>query len=275
MVKELRERTGVSMGKCKEALDQAGGEMEQAIDILRKAGMASAVKKQGREAKEGTIIAKESDKAIAIVEVNAETDFVVKNDKFQEFAANVAMEAANTMPESVEAFLQQKYSKDPAITIDEYRSLAIQQIGENILISRVKILPKVAGNSIGIYSHLGGKILTVCELQGEDEQALAKDIAMHIAAASPEYLKPEEIPQELVEKEREIAKGQVLNKPANIIEKIIDGKLSAFYDAICLSRQKFVKDDSLTIQELVNRQAQSARKNLELVRFFRFTIGQA
>ena len=275
MVKELRERTGVGMSKCKEALDEAKGDMELAISVLRKAGLASAVKKQGRETKEGMLIAKDSPKAVAIVEVNAETDFVVKNDRFREFAANIAEEAAATCPKDLEAFLQQKYSKDPSITIDEYRSLAIQQIGENIQITKIKILEKTPGNTIGIYSHLGGKLLCVCEMQGEGVQDLAKDIAMHIAATSPEYLRPEDVPPELVEKEREIARGQVQNKPANIIEKIVDGKLGAFYDGVCLTRQKFVKDDSLTIQELVSKQAQIARKDLELVRFFRFAVGQA
>lgn len=278
MVKELRERTGVGMSKCKEALDEAKGDMEQAISILRKAGMASAVKKQGRETKEGVVIAKESNGAIAIVEVNAETDFVVKNDQFQAFAQSIAEEAAATKPASLEAFLEQKYSKDPSITIDQYRSLIIQQIGENIQISKLKILPKTAGNTVGIYSHLGGKILTLCEISGSEGQpevqTLARDIAMHIAATSPEYLRPENIPADIVEREREIAKGQVQNKPANIIDKIVDGKLGAFYDAICLIRQKFVKDDSLTIQELVNKQAQLLRKDLELVNFCRFTVGQ-
>lgn len=275
MIKELRDRTGVGMSKCKEALDEAKGDMESAIAILRKAGMASAVKKQGRETKEGILVCRENDSTVAIVEVNAETDFVVKNDRFQEFAKNVAEDAAASKPASVEALLAQRYSKDSTLTIDDYRSLVIQQIGENIQISRVMIFPKSAGNTIGIYSHLGGKIVTFCELQGEGVAELAKDIAMHIAATSPEYLRPEDVPQELVEKEREIAKSQVLNKPANIIDKIVDGKLGAFFDAICLTRQRFVKDDSLTIQELVNKQAQLARKNLELVRFFRFTIGQS
>lgn len=274
MVKELRERTNVGMQKCKEALDEAKGDMELAISILRKQGLASAVKKQGRETKEGILIAKESPNAIAIVEVNAETDFVVKNDRFREFANNVAQDAADTQPKSLEAFLQQKYSKDPSITIDELRSLAIQQIGENIQISKLKILPKVPGNTIGIYSHLGGKLLTMCEIQGEGVGELAKDIAMHIAAAAPEYLNPDNVPADIVEKEREIARGQVQNKPAHIMEKIVDGKLGAFFDAVCLTRQKFVKDDSLTIQEFVNKHAQLARKDLELVSFLRFAVGQ-
>ena len=136
MIKELRDRTGVGMGKCKEALEEAKGDMELAISNLRKAGMASAVKKEGRATNEGMIGTAENNQTIAIVEVNAETDFVVKNDRFKEFLNNIAEEVAKTSPASLEAFLQQKYSKDPSLTIDQYRATIVQTIGENIQIRR-------------------------------------------------------------------------------------------------------------------------------------------
>lgn len=274
MIKDLRERTGIGMTKCKEALEEAGGDIEQAISILRKAGLASGVKKQGREAKEGAIFFKETPNHIAIVEVNAETDFVVKNERFQEFARNIVEEVAITLPKDLASFVQQSFSKDASITIDHYRSLIIQAIGENILISRICILEKKPDISWGIYSHLGGKIFCAVKLQGHGQEALAKDIAMHATALCPEYIKPEAVPQEIIEKEREIARAQVQGKPANVIDKIIEGKVNSFFDAVCLSRQKFVKDSSITIEELIKKQAQAVSQPLALLQFIRWMVGQ-
>jgi elongation factor Ts len=275
MIKELRDRTGVGMNKCKEALEKANGDMETAIANLRKEGMATAVKKEGREAKEGKIGIAEASNTIALVEVNAETDFVVKNNRFQEFVQNIAEEVAKTNPPSLEAFLQQKYSKEPALTIDQYRATIVQTIGENIQIRRIKTLKKDANKSIGVYSHLGGKIVTSVEISGSNqEEALAKDIAMHTAAAAPDYLSPEKVPQEIINQEKDIAKGQIQGKPANIIEKIVEGKINAFYDATCLTRQKFIRDDSVTITDLVNRAGKDKGKTLTVTDFLRWNVGQ-
>lgn len=274
-VKELRDRTGVGMSKCKEALEEAKGDMEQAIAILRKAGMASAVKKQGRETNEGVVIAKETDSVVAFCEINAETDFVVKNDRFQEFCKNIVEEIAATKPKSLESFMAQSYSKDPSITIDQYRSLIIQTIGENIQISRLMVWDKTKDHSIGIYSHMGGKILTAVELSAPGEVELAREIGMHAAAASPEFLGPNEVPQDIIEKEREIAKGQVLGKPAEIVGKIVDGKINAYYDQVCLTRQKFVKDNSISVDAYVQQRAKANGKNIAIVRFLRWMVGQA
>ena len=275
MIKELRERTGVGMGKCKEALEEANGDMELAIANLRKAGMASAVKKEGRETKEGMIVSAENGEVVAFVEGNAETDFVVKNERFKEFLDNVAQEAAKTNPPSLDAFKQQKYSKEPSLTVDQYRATVVQTIGENIQIRRVETMKKAADRSIGVYSHLGGKILTVVEIAGSgDEEALAKDIAMHVAAAAPEYLSPESVPQQIIDNEREIAKGQIHGKPANIVDKIVEGKISSFYDANTLVRQKYIKDDSVSITDLLNQRAKEKGKPLTITRFIRWSVGQ-
>lgn len=275
MIKELRERTGVGMGKCKEALEEAKGDMELAIANLRKAGMASAVKKEGRETKEGMIGIAENGPIVAIVEVNAETDFVVKNDRFKEFLNNIAQEAAKTNPASIDAFLSQKYSKEPALTIDQYRATVVQTIGENIQIRRVITLKKAADRSIGIYSHLGGKIVTVVEITGSgSEEAIAKDIAMHTAAAAPEYLSPEKVPQEVINNEKDIARAQIAGKPANIVEKIVEGKVNAYYDTNCLIKQKYIRDDSITIADLVNKRAKETGKPLTVANFVRWTVGQ-
>jgi elongation factor Ts len=275
MIKDLRDRTGVGMGKCKEALEEAKGDLELAIANLRKSGMASAVKKEGRETKEGLIGSAENGKTVAIVEVNAETDFVVKNDRFKEFLTNIASEVAKTNPPSLDAFLQQKYSKEPSLTIDQYRATIIQTIGENIQIRRIMTIQKGSDHSIGIYSHLGGKILTMVELTGSgSEEALAKDLAMHTAAAAPDYLSPEKVPQEILNNERDIAKGQMAGKPANMMEKIVDGKINAYYDANCLVRQKYIRDDSQTISDVVNKRAKEVGKPLAVTNFIRWTVGQ-
>ncbi len=275
MVKQLRERTGVGMGKCKEALDQASGDMEKAIDFLRKSGMASAVKKEGRETKEGVIGTAEGKEAIALIEVNAETDFVTQNEKFKHFVHDVAEEAATSKPAALEELLSQKYRKDPTLTIDQYRALVMQSLGENIRVRRVELIPKSADVSIGIYSHMGGKIVTIVELEGgSGQETIARDIAMHVAAESPDYLKPEEIPADVKAREQEIARGQITGKPANIIDKIIEGKMKAFYDQVCLLGQKFVKDSSISIADYVAKEAKRLGKPLAIRRFIRWKVGE-
>lgn len=274
LIRELRERTGVGMGKCKEALEATKGNLEQAIDHLRKIGMASAVKKEGRETKEGIIKVFENGSTLALAEINAETDFVVKNEKFQEFAEIVVHEVASSKPTTLQEFLGQKYSKDPNLTLDEYRATLVQSLGENIQVKRVEVYPKKSSASFGTYSHMGGKLVTVVEIEGSDsEQALAKEIAMHIAAESPDYLTPEEVPARIVEHEKEIARAQIQGKPPQIVEKILEGKLKAYYDQVCLIKQKFVKDPSITIEELVARRSKEISKPLKISQFLRWKVG--
>jgi len=275
MIKDLRDRTGVGMGKCKEALEEAKGDMDLAISNLRKAGMASAVKKEGREAKEGMIGVGNSDAAVALVEINSETDFVAKNDRFKQFVESVAYDLANLNPPSLDSFLQQNSSQESSLTIDQYRATLIQTIGENIQIKRILRLPKDEDRSIGVYSHLGGKIVTVVEITGSsDEEALAKDIAMHVAAASPDYLSSDKVPEEIIANEREIAKVQVQGKPDYVIDKIVEGKINSFYDTSCLTRQKYIKDDSMTIAQLVEKRGKEKGKSLVVSNFIRWSIGQ-
>jgi elongation factor Ts len=275
LVKELRERTGVGMAKCKVALDETGGDLDKAIENLRKQGLASAVKKEGREAKEGAIGIGESDKAVALVEINSETDFVAVNDKFQHFVRDLASEAAELFPKSLEAFLAHKSKKDPSLTIDEYRALMVQSLGENIQIKRIKLLAKSSDVSIGYYSHMNGKIATVVELSGgRGNEALARDIAMHIAAEAPEYLRAEDVPDEIKEREREIGRSQVQGKPAQIVEKIVEGKLKAFYDQFCLLNQKFIKDNEISIADLVAKESKAQKKQIEVNSYLRWRIGE-
>lgn len=275
-IKELRERTGVGIGKCKEALVQANGDINQAIDILRKSGMASAVKKEGRETKEGKIGISEQGNRIAIVEVNAETDFVTNNEMFGTFLQNVADELAKSNPTSLEQFLAQKYSKDSGLTVDQYRATIVQAIGENIQIRRFKVVEKKPNASVGVYSHMNGKIVTLVELEGSNKETpFAKDIAMHVAAAAPDYVTPEQVPQNVLEHERDIARSQIKGKPENMIEKIVDGMINKFYTSVCLERQHYVKDDKKTVGDLVKEKAKESGAPLKLVTFTRWSVGQA
>jgi elongation factor Ts len=274
MVKELRERTGVAMGKCKEALDQTGGDMEAAIDYLRKAGMASAVKKEGREAKEGVIGTAENATGVSLVEMNAETDFVTQNEHFKAFLKDVAHEVVDAKPASVEALLNMKSRKDHSLTVDQQRAQFTLQLGENIQIKRFTILHKSNDVSIGIYSHMGGKIVTAVVLTGgTGHESIARDIAMHVAAESPEYLRPDEVPEETRLREEEIAKSQIKGKPADMVDKIVQGKLNAFYDQVCLPRQKFVKDNSVTVDQFLHNESKRLGKTLTIKSFVRWKVG--
>lgn len=275
MIKDLRERTGVGMGKCKEALVLSEGDMEKAIDILRKAGMASAVKKEGRETKEGLILTAEDKHVLVVLEANAETDFVTQNDRFKHFVHDCAKQALETKPKSLTEFNEQPYFKDKSITIDQYRNLVIQALGENIQLRRLQIIHKDPNRSYGIYSHMGGKLVVTVELDGAADQAdIAKEIAMHVAAESPEYLRPEEIPADVIAREEEIARSQVVGKPENVIEKIVAGKLKAFADQACLIHQKYIKDSSVTVQQFLEICSKKVGKPLSIHCFLRWKVGQ-
>lgn len=274
MVKELRERTGVGMGKCKEALDQASGDMEKAIEFLRKAGMASAVKKEGRETNEGVIAAREGAEAVALVEVNAETDFVTQNEKFKLFSQELAQEAADGRVSTLDALLKRSYSKDTSLNWDQYRALVIQSLGENIQVRRLLLLPKTHDTSIGLYSHMGGKIVAAVVLSGgQGQEALARDIAMHVAAEAPEYLRAEQIPHEVRSKEEEIARSQVQGKPEDIANKIVQGKYKAFCDEVCLLGQKYIKDNTLSVAALLEKESKRLSKQIAVASFYRWKVG--
>ena len=275
MIKELRERTGVGMGKCKEALVLAEGDLEKAIDVLRKAGMAAAVKKEGRETKEGLILAAEDQKHLVLVEANAETDFVVQNERFKHFIHDCVKQALEGGVHTLADLLQTPYYKDKSITIDQYRNLVIQALGENIQLRRLEMISRHPNSSYGIYSHMGGKIVVVVEIAGsKDEEAVAKEIAMHVAAESPEYLKPEEVPASVIAREEEIARSQMQGKPANMIEKIVAGKVKAYTDQFCLVKQKYVKDNNATVQQFLDDHSKKVGKPLSIRCFWRWKVGQ-
>lgn len=275
LVKELHERSGVGIAKCKEALDNSNFDIEKAVEYLRKTGLATAVKKESREAKEGIVISAETATVVAIMEVSAETDFVTKNARFREFANNVCQEAAKTSPKSVESFLEQPYSKEPGMTINEYRAGFVQSLGENIQIKRLNILPKHSNCSIGIYSHMDGKILSFVEIEGStDVASLARDIAMHAAAEAPEYISIADVPNDIKAKEEEIARSQIKGKPEPVIAKILEGKMAAFYNRVCLDHQNYIKDDTITISELLKREEKRVGTHLHIKTYLRWKAGE-
>lgn len=274
LIKELRDRTGVAMNKCKQALDEAQGDIEQAIQVLRKAGIAGAVKKEGRDTKDGAVGSARSNNAVALVEVNCETDFVARSDDFTKYLHTLSTVAAEKAIKDLEQLLQQP-SEDAAISLEQRRALLIQKLGENIQVRRLTLMPLHGDNSVGVYSHANGQIVCAVEIQGSaDAEALAREIAMHCAAEAPEYLQPSDVPESAIAVEREVAAEQVKNKPADIQAKIIEGKLNAFFDQNCLLRQKYLRDPSLTVAEYVAKVGKEHNQQLQLVSFIRWQIGR-
>lgn len=275
LIKELRERTGVGLAKCKSALEESAGDIEKAIELLRKAGIASAVKKETRVTNEGRIEFVDHPDVLVLLELNAETDFVVNNERFKELHKVLVNQAAKERPLSLDAFLAMPSKEDPSKSIDEKRKELISVIGENINISRLLVITKEKDASYGVYSHMGGKIVTVVTLKGASGQdAFAKEIAMHVAAEAPDYLSPSDVPQEVVAKEEEIAQSQVpAGRPKEIAEKIVQGKVRAFYDQFCLLNQKYIKDNTMSVGELVAAKAKEVGKPISLTQFIAWRVG--
>ena len=268
LVKNLREKTGAGMMDCKKVLTETNGDMEKAAELLRERGIAKAAKKSGRVAAEGLVAAyvSEDKKVGSVVEVNAETDFVAKNEEFKAFVADVAEIVTTSNPADVEALLEVKY-KGTEKTVREVLTDKIATIGENMSIRRFQRFE--SEGLVESYIHGDGKIAVLVSF-AKGETVLAKDVCMQIAAAKPEYLNREAVPQEAVQKEMEILKAQAMNegKPEAIAEKIVQGRVGKFYSEICLVDQEFVKNPDMKVSELV------ASKNAKIVRFARFEKGE-
>lgn len=260
LVKELRERTGLGMMECKKALVEAQGDIEVAIEELRKSGQAKAAKKAGRTAAEGVVAVKVADDASfgVLVEVNSETDFVARDDNFLGYVGKV-VDAAFTRKEDDVAALM-------AGALEEDRLALVQKIGENISVRRIAI---VAGGVIGSYVHSNNRIAVLTRLEGGDAD-LAREIAMHVAAVSPQVVNKEDMPAELVEKEKEIlaAQAEQSGKPANIIEKMIEGRISKFLAESSLVEQPFVKDPDTTVGALAKKAGAT------VISFVRYEVGE-
>ena len=266
MVKELRERTGAGMMECKKALVEASGDMNKAIDTMRKAGQAKADKKSSRIAAEGVIKLVVKDKKVAnMLEVNCETDFVAKDKNFLEFAEIISNASLENFNGDISEFIQSKYSSEK--TIEEERLELVSKIGENIKIRRVHSV-NIENGFIGNYMH-GSKICVVAVLENEDE-SLAKDICMHIAAMKPLAIDETGISQAVLDKEKEIFKAQAKEsgKSENILEKMVEGKINKYISEVTLLNQKFVKDNEINIQTLLKN------NNNKIISFFRMEVGE-
>ncbi|MCI9017073.1 MAG: elongation factor Ts [Clostridia bacterium] len=269
VVKELREKTGAGMMDCKKVLTETNGDIEKAIELLRERGIAKAAKKSDRIAAEGIVAAyvTEDGKIGTVVEVNSETDFVGKNEEFRNFVAEIAEQIAKENPANLEELLEQKSIKETSKTVKEVLTEKIATIGENLSIRRFERFE--SNGLVEKYIHGDGKIGVLVELENSNRE-LAKDICMQIAAAKPEYLDRNSVPQERVEKEMEILKVQAMNegKPAEIAEKMVQGRIGKFYGEICLIEQAFVKDPDIKISKLLEE------KGAKIVRFVRFEKGE-
>ena len=271
LVKQLRERTGSGMMECKKALEESDGDIEAAVESMRKAGLAKADKKAGRIAAEGAIVLRTATdgKAIALVEVNCETDFVAKGEDFQRFAGQVAERVLEADPKDLEALLALLLEQDKSV--DRVRRELVAKVGENINVRRFARVGSATGLLSG-YLH-GNRIGVVVELVGGNPE-LAKDIAMHVAASRPLYVSAEQVPAELLAKEREIYIAQAEQedkdkpKPAHITAKKVDGRLRKFIEEITLLGQPFVKDDKQHVEQILKR------ANAQVVGFQRFELGE-
>lgn len=267
-VMTLREKTGAGLIDCKRALSESGGDMEEAISILRKKGVATAAKKSGRSASEGIIaqsISTDRTQGI-LVEVNCETDFVAKNEDFVAFSSEIAAQLLD----------------NPSIDLEEKRTEQVAKIGENIQISRSEILAPESSGLVESYVHTGAKVAVLLSVGSESSDissneravSMAKDICMHIAAASPVCVSRDEVPSELVEKEKDIATAQTEGKPPQAIDKIISGKLEKYYAGVCLLEQPFVKNPDQSIQQYVEEVGKEVGCNLKVEKFLRFQVGE-
>ena len=261
-IKELRERTGAGMVDCKKALDESGGDLEKAIEILRKKGITKAAKRSEREASEGVIKLALSDAQDEgfLIELNAETDFVVRNEKFQSLADSILAVAQKNKVNNTEDLL--KMELDGHSIADQISNLS-GVIGEKIALGRVAY---ISGATVSAYSHLGGRIGVLVALNQANKKELADDIAMHIAAANPRYLNSSEVEASEIEKEKEIYREQLLKegKPEAMIENILQGKMKKYYSEVCLLDQEYIKDDKKSVKDVL--------AGVEVEKFFRYSL---
>lgn len=268
LVKELREKTGAGMMDCKKALTETDGDMDKAIDYLREKGIAKAAKKADRIAAEGLVHVEINGNEAAIVEINSETDFVARNEGFQNLVKEIANQVLATKAESVEALMETKF--EDGKTVDEKMKEAISTIGEKLSIRRFAVRTKSDNDAFGAYLHMGGRIGVLTVIEGTNDEAAAKDVAMHIAAINPKYVSSDQVSEDEINHEREVLKQQALNegKPENIVEKMVEGRLRKYLQEICAVDQNFVKNPDETVEAFLKS------KGGKLVDFVRYEVGE-
>lgn len=285
LIKTLRDKTNAGMMDCKSALKEADGDLEAAETILRKKGIADADKKADRAAKEGVCAARllSGGKTGILVEVNCETDFVAKNENFRTFVDEILDHIASSASvASLPELLAQPYSADSAETLETFIKAKVGQLGENMGLGRFAKYEISGEGLVASYIHMGGRVGVLAEIRCGNaataaSQAVtdfAKDLCMHIAAAHPICVRRDEVPTDKVEAERDIFREQMKGKPAEIIEKIIDGKLGKFYSINCLLDQPFIKDNDKTIQALLDELSKATGDTVTVTRFSRYAVGE-
>jgi elongation factor Ts len=303
LVKQLRERTGAGMMECKKALVEANGDLAEAEVILRKRGIAAATKKESRSTKQGMIashIGKDG-KTGVLVEVNCESDFVARTDDFQSLTAEIAAHIAQTKPKYVraeevtereranfkahEALYEQKFAHDQNTTVGELVRTKIAKLGENISVSRFTVYEVNGTGVVGSYIHTGAQIGVLLEVNlnsaataGKDEfKVLMRDLAMQVAAANPQYVSREQVPADVLAKERNIQRERALGegKPEKMVDKIAEGRMSKFYEEVCLLDQPFIRENTISVAELLRTGGAKLGDNFGVSRFVRYKVGDA
>lgn len=262
LIKQLREMTGAGMVDCKKALDESGNDLNKAVEILRKKGISKAAKRTDRETNEGVVKMALNDAKTEgyILELDSETDFVSRNDKFQSFADAVLTIIKTQKPETLEALLALPYD---GLTVGDSLANLSGTIGEKMAIKRFAI---ISGGTVAAYSHLGGKLGVLVALDGVSQETLAADVAMQVAAANPKYLFPSEVDPAEMAKEKEIYKELLLKegKPENMVDKIVEGKMSKYYSEVCLVEQEYIKDDKKKVKDILG--------GVNILKFVRYAL---
>jgi elongation factor Ts len=273
-VKELRDKTGAGMMDCKKALTEVGGDLEEAVKYLRTKGLAAAAKKAHRAASEGSVVVVGDASKMAILELNCETDFVARNPEFQDFANAVAQQALETGATDIEALKAQPFAGEPEHTVEEMISQKIATIGENMVLSRLEQIDAADSHRLASYVHGGGKIGVVVEGTGAVTDEALHDVALHVAASEPRFAVRDEVTEDVLATEREIALKQAIEagKPEHIAEKIVTGKMEKFFEMEVLAEQPFAKDTSKTVGEYLE---ETGGDGAAVVRFVRFKLGES
>jgi elongation factor Ts len=282
LVKTLRERTGAGMMECRNALVEANANLDDAEVVLRKRGAAAAAKKSSRSAKQGLIVIDIAANGLSavVIEVNCESDFVARTDDFQAFAADLAAHVAASSATTVDAIMAEAFSKDPSQTVNDLVKSKIAKLGENIVLARFERV-SVASGAISSYIHPGSQLAVAVVLtspagSSEELVALGKDLAMQIAAADPKYIRRDQVDPAHLAKEADIARDRAKNegKPEKILDKIVEGRLSKFYEEVCLIEQPFIKDNGVTVTELIAQKSKATGGAIEVAQFVRFKVGE-
>jgi len=273
MVKELRDRTGTGMMDCKNALNETDGNLEEAIKFLRTKGLAAASKKAHRTASDGVVVVEGDEEAMVVLELNCETDFVARNPEFVSFAEELAALALSSKATGVAELIGQAYSGDAAHTVEEAISQRVATIGEKIVLNRLERIEAGSGNLLNSYIHGGGKIGVVVEGAGGVTPEALHDVALHVAAAEPRFVSREEVTEDLLETEREIALKQAVDqgKPEEIAKRIVEGKMEKFFVQEVLLDQAFAKETGKSVSEYLK---ENVGDDATVVRFVRFKLGE-